>query len=160
MFTLGYDVGSSFVKAAIVDVERGVVVASASFPEEEMPIRSPELGWAEQDPEMWWRAVVGATRIAASRASISLQEIRAIGISYQMHGLVLVDKDGRLLRPSIIWCDSRATEIGRKAFTDIGEATCLKEMLNSPGNFTASKLRWVKLHEPAIYEKTYKAFLP
>lgn len=160
MFALGYDVGSSFVKAAIVDVERGNVVASASYPDEEMPISSPELGWAEQDPEMWWRAVVGATRLVASRSSISLQEIRALGISYQMHGLVLVDRDGRLLRPSIIWCDSRATEIGRKAFTDIGEATCLKEMLNSPGNFTASKLRWVKTHEPAIYEKAYKAFLP
>ncbi len=160
MFALGYDIGSSFVKAAIVDVERGNVVATASYPEEEMAIHSPELGWAEQDPDMWWSAVIGATRLAASRASTSLQEVRAIGISYQMHGLVLVDKDGRSMRPSIIWCDSRATEIGRKAFTDIGESACLKEMLNSPGNFTASKLRWVKLHEPALYEKAYKAFLP
>lgn len=160
MYALGYDVGSSFVKAAIVDVERGILVASASFPEAEMAIHSPVAGWAEQDPKTWWAAVVGATRLAASRASVSLQDVRAIGISYQMHGLVLVDKDGEVLRPSIIWCDSRATEIGRRAFAEIGEAVCLKEMLNTPGNFTASKLRWVKEHEPAIYEKAYKLLLP
>jgi len=160
MYALGYDVGSSFVKAAIIDVEHGSVVAAASFPDTEMAIHSPVPGWAEQDPESWWNAVVGATRLAASRASISLHEIRTIGVSYQMHGLVLVDRDGHPLRPSIIWCDSRATEIGRKAFSEIGESVCLKEMLNSPGNFTASKLHWVKEHEPAIYEKAYKALLP
>jgi xylulokinase len=160
MYALGYDVGSSFVKAAIVDVERGTVVASASYPETEMTIHSKVAGWAEQDPATWWSAVVGATRLAASRASISLQDVRAIGISYQMHGLVLVDRDGEVLRPAIIWCDSRATEIGRKAFADIGESVCLKEMLNTPGNFTASKLRWVKENEPAIYEKAYKLLLP
>lgn len=160
MYALGYDVGSSFVKATIIDVEHGSVAAAASFPDAEMMIHSPKLGWAEQDPETWWHAVVGATRLAASRASISLQEIQAIGISYQMHGLVLVDRDGRVLRPSIIWCDSRATEIGRKAFSDIGESVCLKEMLNSPGNFTASKLRWVKENEPQTYAKAHKILLP
>jgi xylulokinase len=125
-----------------------------------MVINSPVAGWAEQDPESWWNAVVGATRLAVSRASISLQDIRTIGVSYQMHGLVLVDRDGRPLRPSIIWCDSRATEIGRKAFSEIGESVCLKEMLNSPGNFTASKLHWVKKHEPQVYDKAYKVLLP
>lgn len=160
MYTIGYDVGSSFVKASIVDVERGRVVATASYPDKEMLISSPELGWAEQDPEMWWNGVVGVTARAASSAAVSLQEIRAIGISYQMHGLVLVDRDGRVLRPSIIWCDSRATEIGREAFQAIGESVCLKEMLNTPGNFTASKLRWVEQHEPALYAKAFKAFLP
>lgn len=160
MYALGYDIGSSFVKAAIIDVEHGSVVAAASFPDTEMVIHSPVPGWAEQDPETWWHAVIGATRLAASRASISLQKIQAIGISYQMHGLVLVDRDGRVLRPSIIWCDSRATEIGRKAFSEIGESVCLKEMLNSPGNFTASKLHWVKEHEPQVYDKAYKMLLP
>ncbi|MBF8295651.1 MAG: xylB [Bacteroidetes bacterium] len=160
MYALGYDVGSSFIKVAIVDVEHGNVVASGSYPDKEMVINSPVAGWAEQDPESWWNAVVGATRLAASRASISLQDIRTIGVSYQMHGLVLVDRDGRPLRPSIIWCDSRATEIGRKAFSEIGESVCLKEMLNSPGNFTASKLHWVKKHEPQVYDKAYKMLLP
>ena len=160
MYALGYDIGSSFVKAAIIDVEHGSVVAAASFPDTEMVIHSPVPGWAEQDPESWWNAVVGATRLAASRASISLHDIRTIGVSYQMHGLVLVDRDGHPLRPSIIWCDSRATEIGRKAFSEIGESVCLKEMLNSPGNFTASKLRWVKEYEPQVYAKAHKILLP
>jgi xylulokinase len=160
MYTIGYDVGSSFVKAAIVDVERGTVVAKASYPDKEMLIDSPARGWAEQDPATWWRAMKGVTDILAAQATVSLQDVRAIGISYQMHGLVLVDKDGVPLRPSIIWCDSRATEIGRAAFSAIGEPVCLNEMLNSPGNFTASKLRWVRQNEPSVYEKAYKMLLP
>jgi xylulokinase len=160
MYTIGYDVGSSFVKVSILDVERGEVVAAASYPDTEMEILSPARGWAEQHPETWWDAVKQVTARAASQASIALGEIRAIGISYQMHGLVLVDKDGIPLRPSIIWCDSRATEIGRKAFNEIGQNVCLEELLNSPGNFTASKLRWVKENESSIYEKAFKALLP
>ena len=160
MYTIGYDVGSSFVKASILDVERGNVVAAASYPDAEMEILSPVRGWAEQHPDTWWDAVKKVTRRAASQAPVPLSEIRAIGISYQMHGLVLVDPNGIPLRPSIIWCDSRATEIGRKAFNEIGQNSCLEELLNSPGNFTASKLRWVKENEPSIYEKAYKAFLP
>lgn len=160
MYTIGYDIGSSFVKGAVIDVERGEVVATASFPDQEMSIHSPVAGWAEQDPQTWWEAILGVTKILASRMPVSLQEVKAIGISYQMHGLVLVDSQGKSLRPSIIWCDSRATEIGREAFKHIGETTCLREMLNSPGNFTASKLKWVKEHEPEIYKKAHKALLP
>ena len=160
MYALGYDVGSSFIKASVVDIELGTVVSSVSYPDRELAINSPVAGWAEQDPQSWWDAIVGATRLVASRASISLQDVRTIGISYQMHGLVLVDRDLRVLRPSIIWCDSRATEIGRKAFSEIGESICLREMLNTPGNFTASKLRWVKDYEPQIYAKIYKILLP
>ena len=160
MYSIGYDVGSSFVKGAIVDVERGSAVASASYPEKEMVIDSPVQGWAEQDPAMWWNAVKMVTKAVGSQAPGALQEVRAIGISYQMHGLVLVDRNGTPLRPSIIWCDSRATEIGRKAFAELGEKTCLDELLNSPGNFTASKLRWVIENEPALYKKAFKAFLP
>jgi xylulokinase len=160
MYTIGYDIGSSFVKASIVDVESGRVVASASYPDKEMVIHSPVRGWAEQDPETWWNAVKHVTQLAASKAPNALGQAQAIGISYQMHGLVLVDRNGRPLRPSIIWCDSRATEIGRKAFEEIGEKVCLAELLNSPGNFTASKLCWVKENEPEIFEKAFKAFLP
>lgn len=148
------------MKGAIIDVERGTVVASASYPDHEMTIHSPVIGWAEQDPATWWEAIVGINKILSSRSNVPLQEIRAIGISYQMHGLVVIDRDGVPLRPSVIWCDSRATEIGRAAFAHIGENICLKEMLNSPGNFTASKLKWVKDHEPAVYAKAYKALLP
>ena len=160
MYTIGYDIGSSFVKGAVIDVERGEVVATASFPDQEMSIHSPVAGWAEQDPQTWWEAILGVTKILGSRLPVSLQEVKAIGISYQMHGLVLVDSQGKSLRPSIIWCDSRATEIGREAFKHIGETTCLREMLNSPGNFTASKLKWVKEHEPEIYvRRTRRSFL-
>jgi xylulokinase len=160
MYTIGYDVGSSFVKASLVDVERGTVVVKASYPDKEMLINSPVRGWAEQDPAIWWKAVKEVTHLLATQGSVSLNEVRAIGISYQMHGLVLVDKDGKPLRPSIIWCDSRATEIGRAAFSAIGENICLNEMLNSPGNFTASKLCWVRQNEPSTYEKAYKMLLP
>jgi xylulokinase len=160
MYSLGYDIGSSFIKAAIVDVEHGTVIAKASYPDKELPINAPATGWAEQDPASWWTAVKGVTALLAMQQAVSLKEIRAIGISYQMHGLVLVDKNGTALRPSIIWCDSRATEIGRAAFSAIGEETCLGEMLNSPGNFTASKLSWVRQNEPAIYDKAYKMLLP
>lgn len=160
MYCIGYDVGSSFVKASIVCVESGAVVAQASCPETEMPILAPARGWAEQDAETWWEAVRQATILAASRSPVRLSEIQAIGIAYQMHGLVLVDRAGVPLRPAIIWCDSRATEIGRKAFSEMGESVCQQRLLNSPGNFTASKLRWVKENEPAVYEKAFKALLP
>lgn len=160
MYSLGYDLGSSFVKAALVDASSGVVVSSASFPDSEMPIVSTAPGRAEQDPESWWRAIQQVTVRLASVSNIPLDAVEGIGISYQMHGLVLVDAHGSPLRPSIIWCDSRATGIGSKAFVGLGEQHCLETLLNSPGNFTASKLRWVKEHEPAIYDRAYSALLP
>ncbi len=160
MYTLGYDLGSSFVKAALLDTHTGRCLASASFPEQEMPILSPRPGWAEQHPDTWWQAIRQVTSLLGSRSPVPLASVGAIGISYQMHGLVLVDGHGRALRPSIIWCDSRATEIGRKAFAGIGERRCLDEMLNSPGNFTASKLRWVKESEPGIYAQAVRMLLP
>ena len=160
MYSIGYDVGSSFVKAAILSVADGTVVAQASCPDAEMPIHAPGMGWAEQDPESWWAAVREVTARAAAKSTVPLSEIQAIGISYQMHGLVLVNRVCEPLRPAIIWCDSRAAEIGRKAFREIGESACRKMLLNSPGNFTASKLRWVKENEPEIYDKAFKALLP
>ncbi len=157
---LGLDIGSSFVKAALVDAGTGVPVARASAPVAEMPIASPQLGFAEQDPADWWRYAVVTTREALRRAGASGSSVAAVGLSYQMHGLVVVDREQRVLRPAIIWCDGRAVEIGRRAFDRIGHRACLKHLLNSPGNFTASRLRWVKEHEPKLFASIDKMMLP
>lgn len=159
-YLLGYDVGSSSIKATIIDAENGAVVGSATSPKEEMPMQSDKGGWAEQTPEMWWENVVNATQEIKIKYNIEVEDIHAIGISYQMHGLVLVDKNHNVLRPSIIWCDSRAVDVGKKAFSELGSDYCLSNLLNSPGNFTASKLRWVKENEPQLFEKVYKMMLP
>ncbi len=160
MLSLGYDIGSSSIKCAILDCESGKAVALGSYPAEEMAIQSPRPGWAEQDPELWWQYITLLTRELLSRNTIDAEKIAAIGISYQMHGLVLVDDQQRVLRPSIIWCDSRAVEIGQKAFERLGKEFCLSRLLNSPGNFTASKLRWVRENEPDVFRKVHKAMLP
>lgn len=160
MHLLGYDIGSSSVKATLIDAGTGLPVASSFYPREEMEIIARSAGWAEQDPGDWWENLKLATREIMNRSGVSPQDIGAIGISYQMHGLVLVDKNQEVLRPSIIWCDSRAVEIGDKAFKGIGEETCLERLLNSPGNFTASKLRWVRENEPETFEKIHKFMLP
>ncbi|MGY6522280.1 MAG: xylulokinase [Mongoliitalea sp.] len=157
---LGYDLGSSSVKASLLDADTGKVVASETLPKVEMPIHSPYTDWAEQDPSMWWEYVVDCTKALVSKAAIQKGELKAIGLSYQMHGLVLVDNNQEVLRPAIIWCDSRAVEIGNHAFEKLGPAYCLPHLLNSPGNFTASKLKWVKDHEPSIYEQIHKFMLP
>jgi xylulokinase len=160
MFSIGYDIGSSSIKCAVLDCESGKTVAHGSHPAEEMEIQSPKPGWAEQDPEVWWRYVITLTRRLLQENRINPTLIKAIGISYQMHGLVIVDQQQRVLRPSIIWCDSRAVDIGRTAFSTLGEEFCLQHLLNSPGNFTASKLRWVKENEPEIFRQIHKAMLP
>lgn len=160
MYTIGYDIGSSSIKCAIFDREQGRTVAHGSYPAEEMPIHAPHPGWAEQDPEQWWAYLTALTRSLLQKNPVDPQRIGAIGISYQMHGLVLVDSEQRVVRPSIIWCDSRAVEIGREASAQLGDAYCLGHLLNSPGNFTASKLRWVRQNEPANYKRIHKAMLP
>lgn len=160
MHLLGYDLGSSSVKASILDAETGRCLASSFHPKTEMEIRAQKPGWAEQDPSLWWASLVNATREALQISGVKPGSIGAIGISYQMHGLVMVDKNKQVLRPSIIWCDSRAVEIGNKAFKEIGPDTCLFNLLNSPGNFTASKLKWVKDNEPDLYSKAWKIMLP
>jgi xylulokinase len=157
---LGYDIGSSSIKASLINADTGTVAGSATWPAEEMPMISHEKGWAEQEPESWWKNLKTATSLLLQQTGIPGKSIRAIGISYQMHGLVLVDKNRQVLRPSIIWCDSRAVATGEQAFKDLGADYCLGHLLNSPGNFTASKLKWVKDHEPETYEKIYKAMLP
>ena len=159
-YLLGFDIGSSSVKAALLNIDTGKSVATAFSPAVEMTIAAPKPGFAEQDPEQWWKELVNAMHLLHQQISFKGDEVAAIGISYQMHGLVCVDKNLQSLRPSIIWCDSRAVEIGNKAMADLGEGFCLKNFLNSPGNFTASKLKWVKDNEPAIYERIYKIMLP
>ena len=160
MYLLGYDIGSSSVKASLVDAVSGKCVSSAFFPKTEAAIIAVKQGWAEQNPQSWWENLKLATQAIMTEAGVSGGEIKAIGISYQMHGLVCVDKDQNVLRPAIIWCDSRAVPYGQKAFQTLGEETCLSHLLNSPGNFTASKLAWVKENEPDIYERIYKIMLP
>jgi xylulokinase len=160
MLLLGLDLGTSSIKASVVDGSNGKLIASAQYPEIENIISSPKLGWAEQDPEMWWNCIQKAILKCNATGKYNPKDIQAIGISYQMHGLVMIDRDLRVLRPSIIWCDSRAVEIGKKAFETIGEEKCLSHLLNSPGNFTASKLAWVKENEPRVYGSVYKIMLP
>ena len=160
MYLLGYDIGSSSVKACIVEAETGKCVASTFFPKSEAPIISKQSGWAEQNPEDWWQYLKSATAEVLATSHIDSADIRAIGISYQMHGLVCVDSDQQVVRPAIIWCDSRAVPYGEKAFRELGEEFCLEHMLNSPGNFTAMKLAWVKEHEPENYARIHKFMLP
>lgn len=160
MYLLGYDIGSSSVKASLVNAETGKTVASDFYPKTEAEIIAVKPGWAEQRPQQWWDCLKHATESILATAKVNPADIKAIGISYQMHGLVLVDKDRQPLRPAIIWCDSRGVPYGEKAFSELGEEKCLSHILNSPGNFTATKLAWVKENEPEIFEKIDKIMLP
>ncbi|MGK0315684.1 MAG: xylulokinase, partial [Saprospiraceae bacterium] len=160
MYLLGYDLGSSSIKAALIDSTTGETVQVVQYPETEMDIISVQNGWAEQEPETWWENLCIATKELLQKSGVNPQEIKSIGIAYQMHGLVLVDKDQNVLRPSIIWCDSRAVDIGNEAFESLGKEKCLSHLLNSPGNFTASKLKWVKDNEPEIFDEIDKIMLP
>jgi xylulokinase len=160
MYILGFDVGSSSVKTSLLEAGSGKCIASAFHPKQEMPIIAARQGWAEQNPADWWKYLKQALADVMSQSRIHASDIKCIGISYQMHGLVMVDRSGNVLRPSIIWCDSRSVEIGNEAFFHIGTERCLSSLLNSPGNFTASKLKWVQKNEPGIYSKAYKIMLP
>lgn len=160
MFLLGFDVGSSSIKVALVDARSGETIKVVKAPAQEMEIAAPEVAWAEQDPESWWQYACEGTKAILASTQIDASAIQAIGISYQMHGLVVVDENHKVIRPSIIWCDSRAVEIGHEAFDAIGQEQCLRCLLNSPGNFTASKLKWVKDKEPEAFTKIHKMMLP
>jgi len=159
-YLLGYDLGSSFIKASVVDSTTGRVVASRQLPEKEMGISAPYPGWAEQDPEQWYKTVVALTRLLRQDIQGGLEAVKAIGISYQMHGLVVVDQNQRVVRPAIIWCDGRAVETGNQLAEKLGKQYCLQTLGNLPGNFTASKLGWIKQHEPQNFEKVWKMMLP
>ena len=159
-YLLGFDVGSSSVKASLVNADSGKCVSTAFFPEKEAPIKAVKAGWAEQEPDSWWQYAKQALQKIMAEGHVKGEEIVAIGISYQMHGLVCVGKDLKPLRPAIIWCDSRAVPYGERAFNELGADQCLSHLLNSPGNFTAAKLAWVKENEPEIYNNIYKIMLP
>jgi xylulokinase len=159
-YLLGFDVGSSSIKAALIDCATGRAAGEAASPKTELAIAAPRPGWAEQDPLVWWEHLLAAAAELKAASGRAFDAVKAIGIAYQMHGLVLVDKAGKVLRPSIIWCDSRAVEIGEKAFHGIGEKLCLDRLLNSPGNFTASKLAWVKENEPDVFSRAAVMMLP
>ena len=160
MYLLGYDIGSSSVKASLVDAQTGKCMASAFYPKQEAPIIAKQPGWAEQDPSMWLGNLKLATADVLHQSQVDVHDIKAIGISYQMHGLVCVDREMNVLRPSIIWCDSRAVPYGNKAYSTLGEKFCLEHLLNSPGNFTAAKLAWVKENEPEVFWRIWKVMLP
>ena len=160
MYLLGFDIGSSSVKVSLIEANSGKCEGSAFYPKQEMKITAKRAGWAEQEPTLWWENLKLALAEVMRMSCVDPAKIEAIGISYQMHGLVAVDKDQNPLRPAIIWCDSRAAEIGAKALKEIGTQQCLGHLLNSPGNFTASKLKWVKDNEPELYSKIYKIMLP
>ncbi|MGN0035834.1 MAG: xylulokinase [Bacteroidaceae bacterium] len=160
MYLLGYDIGSSSVKASLVEAETGQCVASAFYPKSEATIIAVRPGWAEQDPETWWDYAKQATADVLAHAEADPHDIKAIGISYQMHGLVCVDKAKQVLRPAIIWCDSRGVPYGQRAFRDLDADACLGRLLNSPGNFTATKLAWIKENEPDVYGRIDKIMLP
>jgi xylulokinase len=160
LYYIGFDLGSSSVKVALVDAKTGEKLVALHEPQEEMSITALQSDWAEQDPELWWSYIQKATKRVIDESKIDASKIQGIGISYQMHGLVVVDENGKSLRNSIIWCDSRAIEIGNKAFEELGNDKCAEHLLNSPGNFTASKLKWVRDNEPETYKKIYKYMLP
>lgn len=160
MYYLGIDLGSSSIKVALVEVKTGKSLGVVQEPKEEMSIYAQKNGWAEQNPDGWWKHICNAIYNLKKQFNVNRAQIKGIGISYQMHGLVLIDKNGKPLRKSIIWCDSRAVEIGHKAFEELGEKKCVSNLLNSPANFTASKLKWVKENEPDVYSKTHKFMLP
>lgn len=160
MYLLGYDLGTSSVKVAMVDAETGKCVGSDFYPKNEAPIKALNPGWAEQDPESWVNYLKLATRSVFEKTGVAPDEIKAIGFSYQMHGLVAIDKNGKVLRDAIIWCDSRAVPYGEKAFDEVGHEKCLSHLLNQPGNFTAAKLQWVRDNEPQIFRQIYKVMLP
>ncbi len=160
MYFIGYDIGSSSVKAGVVEAATGKCLGVVNAPEKEMSMLAPQNGWAEQDPGDWWAFVCQATKTLLKTYGVKPSQVRGIGISYQMHGLVLVDQKGQALGNSIIWCDSRAVDIGQKAYDDLGHDRCAGSLLNSPGNFTASKLKWVKDHRPETYARAHKFMLP
>jgi xylulokinase len=160
MHLLGIDIGSSSVKVSLISGENGQLVASSFHPKQEMKITAHEAGWAEQSPELWWKNMKLALADVLAESKVAPETIESIGISYQMHGLVMIDKNMDVIRPSIIWCDSRAAKYGDQAFDEIGGQRCLTNLLNSPGNFTASKLKWVKENEPELFAKVYKIMLP
>src|SRR5690554_2472915 len=159
-YLLGFDIGSSSIKAALVDAESGKTVDIFSAPSTEMPIDSPQTGFAEQHPDQWWQYVCECSQELISKYPEAQDSIQAIGLAFQMHGLVVVDSQGKVLRPSIIWCDSRAVDTGDQLLDILDADEFLQSHYNYPGNFTFSKLRWVQQHQPDLFDQIDKIMLP
>ena len=160
MFYIGFDIGSSSIKASLVSAKTAKAISVLQEPKDEMQITSNQADWAEQNPELWWQHICQVTKRLLEENNIKSDQVKGIGIAYQMHGLVAVDKKGKHVRNSIIWCDSRAVGLGESAFKEIGEEHCMNRVLNSPANFTASKLAWVKQNETGNYARIHKVMLP
>lgn len=158
MHFLGMDVGTGGTRAVLVN-DQGQVVASASS--EHAPFRSPYPGWAEQDPVDWWRAAQVAIREVLATSGLTASDIGAIGLTGQMHGAVMLDADGDVLRPSLIWCDQRTDaqcdwlheRIGRERLIEL---TCNPAL----PNFTLTKLLWVRENEPEVFSRIAHVLCP
>lgn len=150
-YLLGIDIGTSGTKTVLFD-EAGHGVASYTG---EYPMAQPKNGWAEQDPADWWKAVVDGIRAVLAKSGIDAGEIRGIGLSGQMHSLVLLDENGEVLRPSILWCDQRTAVECEEIHTLMGGKERYIEITANPAltGFTAGKILWVRKHEPEIYAK-------
>lgn len=156
-YLIGVDLGTSGTKTVLF-AEDGTVAASCTI---EYPLYQPQNGWAEQDPLDWWNAVCGTTKAVIAKAGISASEIKGVGLSGQMHGLVMLDKSGNVLRKSIIWCDQRTAKECEEITQKVGAGNLIKITANPAlTGFTASKIMWVKNNEPEIYEKCAHILLP
>jgi xylulokinase len=156
-FLLGIDLGTSATKTVLFDRELKIIASASS----EYPLSQPQNGWAEQNPEDWWNAAVETIGAVLNKSGAGSDNITAIGISGQMHGLVMLDENGNVLRPSIIWCDQRTGEECVDITCRVG-AERLVGITANPAltGFTASKIMWVKKHQPDIYSKCRHILLP
>jgi xylulokinase len=157
-YLLGIDVGTGGTRALILD-ESGTVIASATC--DHAPFASPQTGWAEQDPDDWWRACRKAVPLALERAGLQSSDIVAIGLSGQMHGATLLDAAGAVVRPALIWCDQR-TQAECDELTDRIGAARLIELTSNPAltGFTLPKLLWVRRTEPDAWARVRHVLLP
>ena len=158
MHFLGIDVGTGGTRAVLVDAS-GKVVASESA--EHAPFRSTFAGWAEQDPEDWWRAAQQAIRAVLHAANCPAGDVRAIGLTGQMHGAVLLDSQGAVLRPSLIWCDTRSAPQCEWLDATLGRERII-ELTCNPAlpNFTLTKILWVREHEPEVFARIAHILCP
>src|SRR5512141_1830704 len=156
-YFLGIDVSTTGAKALLID-PAGQVVATASTP---LTLQTPKPLWSEQDPHEWWRGTAASIRKALAEAGVTGEEVAAVGLTGQMHGLVLLDARRQVLRPAILWNDQRTgaecAEIERR----VGRAELIREVGNvALTGFTAPKILWVRNHEPEVYARARLVLLP
>jgi xylulokinase len=158
MYVLGIDIGTGGTRALILD-QTGRIVASAT--EEHEPFASPQIGWAEQRPEDWWRAAGLAIRKALGLAKLRGEQISCVGFSGQMHGAVMLDDAGEVVRPALIWCDVRTEKQCRELTERIGSDRLIQLTCNPAlPNFTVTKFLWVRENEPQNWSRVRSVMLP